>query len=65
VRARQLFAKDALRHDHAPQAEHLFVIDERGRVFERFSDMPPGEWTEVPLPQARAKSNRRKRVERR
>jgi hypothetical protein len=42
----QLFAKDALR----PSCEHLFVVLEDGRVFERFSDQEPGEWSEIPLP---------------
>jgi len=44
-----VFAKDAVR-DGSPPAEHLFAIDDAGRIWERFSDMPPGEWSEVPPP---------------
>lgn len=57
MKARSIFCKNALR----PGVEHLFIVDDRGRVFERFSDEDPGVWSEIPLP----KSNQQKRVERR
>jgi len=62
MKARQVFAKNAIdgRRSLEP-SEHLFVITDDGRLFERFSDDEPGAWSEIPLP----KSNGRKRVERR
>jgi hypothetical protein len=53
MKIRQLFAKDALRYHGAPKAEHLFAVDDQGRVWERFSDDEPGVWSEVPGPQAK------------
>lgn len=55
----QLVAKDALRHDGAPKAEHLLALDSTGRVFERFSDEDPGKWSEVPMPAKRTRPRRR------
>lgn len=56
LRAVQIFAKDALRVDGAPKAEKLIALFNDGSIRERFSDMPEGEWSEIPLP----KSNKRK-----
>ena len=50
MKIRQLVAKDALRVDGAPRAEHLLALDAAGRIWERFSDMPEGEWSIVPGP---------------
>lgn len=61
MKARQVYAKDAIRHDHAPRAEHLFVVDDRGRVWERFSDDEAGRWSEIPLPERTQKVNRKPR----
>jgi hypothetical protein len=61
MKARQVFAKNSVdgRRSLEP-SEHLFVITDDGRLFERFSDDEPGHWSEVPLP----KGNGRKRLER-
>lgn len=37
-----------------PAVSHLVVVTRDGRIFERFSDMPAGEWGEVPAPAKRA-----------
>ena len=31
---------------------HIAVVDAEGRLWERFSDMPPGQWGEVERPDA-------------
>jgi hypothetical protein len=53
MKARQVFAKNAIdgRRSLEP-SEHLFVITDDGRLFERFSDDEPGHWSEVPLPKS-------------
>ncbi len=56
----QIFAKDALRVDGAPKAEHLFALYDDGTIRERFSDMPEGEWTLVPTPAIRKQRKRKK-----
>jgi len=60
MKARQVFAKNAIdgRRSLEP-SEHLFVITDDGRLFERFSDDEPGKWTEIPLPAAQAKRSRK------
>jgi len=60
VKVIQLIAKDALRHDHAPRAEHLLALDDRGRIWERFSDDDEGRWTIVPGPRNPPTKQRRK-----
>ena len=59
MKVRFVFAKNALRHDGAPRAEHLFVVTDRGRLLDRFSDDEPGKWSEVPLPKTHAKRQRK------
>ena len=63
LRARQIFAKDALRVDGAPRAEKLIGLFEDGSIRERFSDMPEGEWyvIEPPKRQQHSRAKRKKR----
>lgn len=51
MKARQVFAKNSVdgRRSLEP-SEHLFLITDDGRLFERFSDDEPGVWSEIPLP---------------
>ncbi len=56
----QLEVKDALPVDGGKvMSEHMIVAlsDDDGddRIIERFSDMPIGEWHEVPLPPTKRK----------
>jgi len=60
MRARSIFAKNAAT---VPFVEHVFMVDDRGRVWERFSDQAPGKWTEIPLPKMtynKSRSSRKK-----
>lgn len=41
----------------APAVSHLVVVTDDGRIFERFSDMPPGVWGEIPPPAKRNSRN--------
>lgn len=50
MKAVTIFAKDCAASEGRPACEHLFAVDEAGRIWERFSDDPPGQWLEVPFP---------------
>ena len=43
------------RDPNRPGASHIAIVDTKKRLWERFSDMPHGEWSEVPLPDEPAK----------
>jgi hypothetical protein len=52
----------AFNHFSVPGGSHIAVVDEMGRLWERFTDMPPGAWSRVPLPEdPQVKPRRRKR----
>lgn len=63
MKARQVFAMEVPGKYLGANVrmEHLFVIDDRGRLWERFSDDEPGKWSEVPLPNRTQTRGRRAR----
>jgi hypothetical protein len=50
-----------------PEVVHVAAVDSRGRIWERYSDMPEGVWGEIPLPDEPnpAENRRRKRASKR
>jgi hypothetical protein len=43
--------------------DHIVVVDDKRRVWQRYADMKVGEWGQIPLPEEpRPKQRRRKRL---
>lgn len=54
----QIVATEAVRASGLPRAGQLLALDSRGRIWERFTDQPEGEWSIVPGPANRPQRSR-------